>query len=72
MNFSTPTNYRAQAEKCLELSERAKDRETKFHWLSMAEACFVLAEAQEKEAPIDVGESPLHPSFDQKISPTRH
>jgi hypothetical protein len=59
MDFSTHPNYRAQAEKCLELSGRAKDREVKFHWLSMAETCFVLAQAQENEAAINFVQSLL-------------
>jgi hypothetical protein len=68
MDFSTPPNYCARAEKCLELSERAKDGETRVHWLSMAKACLVLAEAWETENPSDVLGGPIH----HEISPTRH
>lgn len=45
MNFSTPPDYRAQAEKCMEWAERSNDRETELHWLSMAQAYLALAGA---------------------------
>jgi hypothetical protein len=71
MDFNTPPDYRAQAEKCLELSERAKDGETKFHWLAMAQACFVLADALKMDRSTYVWGLPLPHSLHQ-LPPTRH
>jgi len=72
MDFNARPNYRAQAEKCVELAERAKDRETELHWFSMAQACLVLADAWEMEAHKDVLARSLCSSFDHNSSPTRH
>lgn len=72
MDFSTPPDYHAQAEKCMEWAERAKDRETELHWLSMAQAYLALAGALEKEDPIDVWVGRAHSSFNHNPSTTRH
>ena len=72
MDFNAPPNYRAQAEKCIELAERAKDRETELHWFSMAQACFVLADEWEREAHKDVLARSLWSSFNHNPPPTRH
>lgn len=69
MDFRTP-DYRAQAEKCLELSARAHDRQTKLHWMMMAKACAALADEQEKDDPPEVWGDFLYPG--QPISQTRH
>jgi len=50
MDFSTPPDYRAQAEKCMEWAERA-NRETESHWLSMAQASVALAGSLETGDP---------------------
>lgn len=72
MNFNTPPDYLAQAEKCMEWAQRAIDAETELHWLNMAQAYLSFAVAFEKEN--------LHPvwgdasllEFDREASPTRH
>ena len=68
MDFDTPPDYHAQAEKCMEWAERAKDSEAELHWLSMAQAYRSLAEALETENPEDVWGGPVH----HELSPTRH
>jgi hypothetical protein len=72
MDFHTPPDYHAQAEKCMECAERATDRETELHWLSMAQAYLALAGALENENPEDVWSGPPHPSLSQTVSATRH
>jgi hypothetical protein len=72
MDFSAPPDYLAQAEKCMEWAERANDRETELHWLSMAQAYFALAEALVKEDPQDVWGGHLPPGFDHNAMTTRH
>jgi hypothetical protein len=72
MDFSTPPDYHAQAEKCMEWAERANDRETELHWLSMAQAYLALAEALNKEDPEDVWGGALHGGLENSFSPTRH
>ena len=71
MDFSTPPDYQAQAQKCLEWAERATDSKTELHWLSMAIAYRALAGALEKEHPGDWGDASLL-AMDQSVSPTRH
>ena len=70
MDFSTPPDYHAQAEKCMEWAERANDPETELHWLSMTQAYLALAGALEKEEPTDVWGGALH--LDNSVAPTRH
>jgi hypothetical protein len=72
MNFHTPPDYLAQAEKCMEWAERASDRETELHWLSMAQAYLALAAALEKEVPHPVWGDASLLEFNRSISPTRH
>ena len=72
MDFSTPPDYHAQAEKCMEWAERATDRETELHWLSMAQAYLALAGALENEDPKDVWGGALHGATDHSVAPTRH
>lgn len=44
MDFRNQPDYRAQAERCLELAEEADDRGSKLHWLCLAEAWLLLSE----------------------------
>jgi hypothetical protein len=72
MDFSTPPDYHAQAEKCMEWAERATDREAELHWLSMAQAYLTLAGALEKGNPKDVWGDASLLAMESGISPTRH
>ena len=71
MDFSTPPDYRAQAEECKEWAERATDAETELHWLHMAQAYLSLAAAFEKE-PQDVWGGGLHTDWGDNNLLTRH
>jgi hypothetical protein len=71
MNFNTSPDYQAQAEKCVEWAERATDRETELHWLSMARAYCSLAAAFEQKEPDDVWGGAL-PDMSHVNSITRH
>ena len=71
MDFSTPADYHAQAEKCLEWAERATDAETELHWLYMAQAYRSLAAALEREPQPLWGDASLL-EFSDSVSPTRH
>ena len=72
MDFSTPPDYHAQAEKCMEWAERATDRESELHWLSMAQAYHALAVALENDDPNEVWGGALHDVWDNSLSATRH
>ena len=72
MDFSTPPDYHAKAEKCLEWAERATDAETELHWLSMAEAYLALAGASDKRVPHTVWGDASLLDFNNSVSPTRH
>lgn len=71
MDFSTPSDYQAQAEKCMEWAERATDAETELHWLHMAQAYRSLAAALKKE-PQDVWGGGLHTDWGDNNLLTRH
>ena len=72
MDFSTPPNYLAQAEKCMEWANRATDAETELHWLNMAQAYLALAEVLEMKTPHSSWEDASLLEFNHPISPTRH
>ncbi len=71
MDFRTPPDYQAHAEKCMEWAERAIDPEIELHWLSMAVAYRVLAGVLENDQPDDWGDASLL-AMEENISPTRH
>ena len=71
MDFSTPPDYHPQAEKCMEWAELSNDRESELHWLSMAQAYLSLAEAVEKENPVDVWGGALNDPL-SRTNVTRH
>ena len=72
MDFNTPPDYQAQAEKCMEWAARAADAKTELHWLSMAQAYLALAGALETEiSHPEWGDASLL-EFDHSISQTRH
>jgi hypothetical protein len=72
MVFSTPPDYRAQAEKCMEWANRATDAETELHWLNMAQAYLSLASAVEKDEAHPVWDDASLLEFNRSVSQTRH
>ncbi len=72
MDFSTPPDYQAQAEKCIEWAERATDAETELHWRYMAQAFFAFAGAEQREARHPVWGDAALLEFNPSVSLTRH
>ena len=72
MDFPTPPDYHAQAEKCMDWAERANDRQSELHWLSMAQAYLVLAGALENGNPKDDWGDASLLAMNSGTSPTRH
>jgi hypothetical protein len=72
MDFRTPTDYRGQAEKCLELSGHADDQEGKLHWLCFAEAWLLLSEGMSRKTFQGALGTPRDSTFTDTPSPTRH
>jgi hypothetical protein len=72
MDYPTAVDYQAQADKCMEFAERAKDGETELYWLTKAQECLALAEALAKDDPKDVWGGPLCFAINQSVLPTRH
>ena len=71
MDFNTPPDYHAQAQKCMEWAERATDAETELHWLNMAQAYLSIAATFEKE-PQEAWGAGLHTNWGDNKFLTRH